>query len=74
MRALDPAALQRELTSAGTAFEVVRDGSVVVELADERAIAELVSRLAQAGVAPTGIVPEGSGLESAFLRLGASDR
>lgn len=74
MRALDPAALQREVGVAGTPFEVARDGSVVVELADEEAVAELVSRLAQAGVAPTGIVPEGSALEGAFLQLGASDR
>lgn len=74
VRALDAAALQRELTSVGVPFEVLRDGTVSVELADEPAVAELVARLAQAGAAPTGIVPEGAGLEGAFLEFGASDR
>ena len=73
LRATDPAALQQAAHSAEATFEVTRDGSIVVELPDEAALAELVTRLVNAGVAPTGIVPEGAGLEGAFLQLGATD-
>jgi hypothetical protein len=46
----------------------------VVEAANESEIADVVTRLVASGVAPTAIVPEGAGLEGAFLQLGAFDR
>ena len=74
MRAVDLNALQQAAYSIGAIFEVMHDGSIVVEAADETQIATVVTRLVAAGVAPTGIVPEGAGLEGAFLQLGATDR
>lgn len=74
LRALDLGALQQAATTASATFEVMNDGSITVELADEVALADLVSRLASAGVPPTAIVPEGVGLEGAFLQMGAADR
>ena len=74
LRALDLAALQQAAAAATATFEVMHDGSVTVELPDEVALAELVSKLASAGVPPTAIVPEGVGLEGAFLQMGAADR
>ncbi|MBW3594833.1 MAG: ABC transporter ATP-binding protein [Actinobacteria bacterium] len=74
LRALDLGALQQAAYAVGTTFEVMSDGSIVVELNDERAVADLVTRLVAEGVAPTAIVPEGAGLEGAFLQLGAAER
>ena len=74
LRALDVTALQRACESIGTPSEVMSDGSIAVQLPDESAVADLVTKLVSAGVAPTGITPESEGLESAFLELGSSDR
>ena len=74
LRALDLTALQQAAASAAMTFEVMHDGSITVELPDEVALANLVSKLASAGVPPTAIVPEGVGLEGAFLQMGAADR
>ena len=74
VRALDLSALQQAAYSVGSAFEVMNDGSITVELPDEAALAELVTKLVAAGVPPTAIVPEGMGLEGAFLQMGAADR
>jgi hypothetical protein len=52
----------------------MHDGSVAIEVADEAAVAELVTKLVRAGVPPTAIVPETEGLEGAFLHLGTGDR
>ena len=74
LRALDLGALQRALANAGMPVEVMNDGSVAVEVADEAAVAQLVTRLVTAGVPPTAVVPETAGLESAFLHLGTAER
>lgn len=74
IRALDLAALQRAASANASTIEVMNDGSVTVELRDEAALAGLVAKLASAGVPPTAIVPEGMGLEGAFLQMGAADR
>jgi ABC-2 type transport system ATP-binding protein len=74
LRVVDGAALQRACESTGTPYEIMRDGSIAVEVADESAIAELVTKLVAAGVPPTGIVPEREGLEGAFMQLGTGDR
>ena len=74
LRALDLNALQQAAYSVGSTFEVMNDGSLTVELADEAALADLVTKLVSAGVPPTAIVPEGMGLEGAFLQMGAADR
>ena len=74
LRALDLNALQAAVASAGVVNEVMHDGSVLVEVADEAAVAALVARLAAEGVPPTAVIPESAGLEGAFLQLGASDR
>jgi len=74
LRALDLDVLQQAAYSVGTTFEVTNDGSITVELIDEAALADLVAKLVAAGAAPTAIVPESAGLESAFLEMGAADR
>lgn len=74
LRAVDLTALQQAADAVGTVFEVMPDGSIMVELADEAALADVVTRLVGRGVPPTAIVPEGVGLEGAFLHMGASDR
>lgn len=74
LRALDLAALRQAAQRYEASFEVMSDGSVTVELADEASLARFVTRLVADGVPPTAIVPEGAGLEGAFLQMGASDR
>ena len=74
LRALDLGALQRALEDAGMSVEVMNDGSVAIEIADEAAVAQLVTRLVTAGVPPTAVAPETAGLESAFLHLGTAER
>lgn len=74
LRALDLGALQRVLAEAGMPVEVMNDGSVAIEIFDEAAVAQLVTKLVTAGVPPTAVVPETAGLESAFLHLGTAER
>ena len=72
-RSLDPAALPVFLTSAGIAFTPIPDGSVSMEMADERSVSELVTRLVGEGVSLVAVVPESAGLEGAFLSMGGTD-
>lgn len=73
-RSLDPAALPAFLTRAGFSFTPIPDGSVAVEMADERSVSELVTRLVGEGIALVAVVPETAGLEGAFLSMGGTDR
>jgi len=74
LRALDLPALQQAAYTVNATFEALQDGSIIVELPDEASLADLVTRLVAAGVPPTAIVPESTGLEGAFLQMGAADR
>lgn len=73
-RSLDPAALPAALTRSGISFTPILDGSVAIEMPDERAVSELIARLIGEGVAMVAVVPEIAGLEGAFLSMGGNDR
>ena len=61
--------LLADLTSVG-AVEVLSEGRLLVEhLSDERSIAEIVARLAAAGIGVVGIEPERNQLEDLFLQM-----
>ncbi len=72
-RSLDAGVLPAYLTSAGIAFTAIPDGSVAVDMADERSVSELVTRLVGEGIPLVAVVPETAGLEGAFLSMGGID-
>lgn len=69
-RALDVDALQRSIVTIGAASAFDTDGSVLVEVADANAAAELLALLVRDGVRVTEATPERSGLEGAFMAMG----
>ena len=74
LRALDLPVLQAAVGGTGSPHEVMHDGSVVVQAADDAALAAIVAQLVGAGVSVTAVIPEGTGLEGAFLQLGEGER
>ena len=72
-RALDQAALAGSLAKSEVMSVVEPDGSVLVEVADANGAADLLRRLVNEGVAITEATPERTGLEGAFMAMGAGE-
>lgn len=69
-RALDNEALAHAIETTGRIAAVDADGSVLVEVGDANAAAELLAQLVRAGVSVTEATPERTGLEGAFMAMG----